>query len=159
MDEERKAEIERFLKEPGEPCHLGCSEDEYDEMADRAREISPLKRCSVKDWKWVDLNVSEEELDYIKRRGTRPVVLYADYCIEDEMRRFSIGSWVRTTPLAQFIEPCFFITLSTVYILVGPGQRKTGTSLLMADIDKQHYDALLDAMAGAFSALTRKRDD
>lgn len=103
MDKSRKANIEQFLQDPGEPCHLGCSEEEYADMADRAREISPLKRCSVKDWGWVDLDVGEEKLGYIEGRNTRPGVLYADYCIEDELRRFYIGSWVRTTPLAKFV--------------------------------------------------------
>ncbi|ROZ79283.1 hypothetical protein EF096_20035 [Pseudomonas neustonica] len=80
--------------------------------------------CIVKNWIWVDLEVSLEAQEAIQKTGYSPVMMYAHYVINDSKGRFNRGDWVRSTPLLTFAEQCLFETRNTIYVLTGEGTRK-----------------------------------
>ncbi|MCY1379952.1 hypothetical protein D9M69_677220 [compost metagenome] len=47
--------------------------------------------------------------------------------IYDSARRWDVGDFVRTSPLYRFDEGFLFKTLNSIYVLLGPGQRKRAT--------------------------------
>lgn len=153
MEDENKAEIEAFIKGPGEPMDFGCHPDKFTDYVKVARDVANKKTCVVKDWIWVDLDVSEKHMKMIADHGTQPSLVYAHHCIEDSAGRFKAGEWVRTTPLVEFHEPCIFETLNTLYLLCGPGQRKCATPMLMSKIEKGHIKHFIDSLATGLSGL------
>lgn len=80
--------------------------------------------CIITDWIWIDLILSDQELELFKAAGQQPVILYSHSVLFDINRRFDVGDWVRTTPLVSFSDGCFFLTRNTCYVLVGDGLRK-----------------------------------
>lgn len=153
MDDEKKAEIEAFMKDPGQPLDFGCDPDKFPEYIKRAREIRSKKTCVVKRWIWVDLDVSDKHMKMITDYGTQPALIYAHHCIEDSAGRFRAGDWVRSTPLVEFHEPCIFETVNTLYLLCGPGMRKSATPMLMASIDKGHLKEYINSLSAGLSGL------
>lgn len=80
--------------------------------------------CVVRDWIWIDLILSGHELELLKSAGQQPAILYSHNILFDISRRFDVGDWVRTTPLVDFSDGCFFRTRHSLYVLVGNGRRK-----------------------------------
>lgn len=80
--------------------------------------------CLVRDWIWVDLDMSPEQRTEFGRTQRQPAIIYAHTVIFDSSRRWDVGDFVRTSPLHAFHDGFIFQTLNTVYILLGDGMRK-----------------------------------
>lgn len=80
--------------------------------------------CIVRNWAWVDMDVTPDQEALFFRTQRKPVVLLAHTVIYDSSRRFDVGSFVRTSPLYKFEEGFIFATLNNAYILQGDGVRK-----------------------------------
>jgi len=80
--------------------------------------------CLVRDWMWLDLDVSEEQRAGLEQTGRQPVMLYAHFVVYDSAGRWDAGNFVRTSPLHRFDEGFLFKTSNTAYALLGDGVRK-----------------------------------
>ena len=79
--------------------------------------------CLVSKWRWIDLDVTQEQRDELGRTNRQPVVIYADNVIYDSQRRWDVDDFVRTSYLHKFEDGFIFQTLNTIYILMGDGVR------------------------------------
>mgnify|MGYP003633823465 CR=1 FL=1 len=108
---------------PGSP--ISGKEVAETEAIDRVRTRFPLREyCLVRDWIWVDLDLTSSELAALKKTNRQPALLYAHTVIFDSSRRFDVGDFVRTSPLHEFHDDFLFCTFHTVYVLLGNGLRK-----------------------------------
>lgn len=80
--------------------------------------------CLVRDWQWLDLDVTDAQRAELEKTHRQPVILYAHTVIYDSARRWDVGDFVRTSPLVSFDEGFFFRTLNSTYVLLGDGLRK-----------------------------------
>lgn len=80
--------------------------------------------CLVRDWIWLDLDVTDAQRAELEKTHRQTVILYAHTVIYDSARRWDVGDFVRTSPLASFEEGFLFKTLNSVYVLLGDGVRK-----------------------------------
>lgn len=113
-------------EEPGEPSAIGCSEADVHKLFEKYKALFEYKPyCVVKDWKWCDVLLREEDVANFNDEGLHPSYVIANHIIVDELDRFPPGGWVRTTFLNEFHSPAVFETRNTVYILVGKGTRET----------------------------------
>lgn len=80
--------------------------------------------CLVRDWIWLDLDVTDVQRVELEKTHRQPVILYAHIVIYDSERRWDVGDFVRTSPLYRFEEGFLFKTLNSVYVLLGDGVRK-----------------------------------
>ena len=123
MTNEMKREIDRLasvLYKPGISTDFGCSESHIELMKQKCDQFSPDKPiCVVKDWAIWDIKLPQSSPDFAIS------LIKADYIIYDELGRFPVGGWVRTTAILSIHENCIFTTNSTSYILVGRGTRKS----------------------------------
>lgn len=83
--------------------------------------------CIVRDWIWIDLDVTPAKHAELVRTQRQPVLAYAHTVIYDSSRRWDVGDFVRTSYLHAFHDGFMFETLNTVYILLGDGVRKRAT--------------------------------
>lgn len=83
--------------------------------------------CLVRDWIWIELEMPATQLNALKKQGRSPVILYAHSVIFDSARRWDVGDYVRSSPLAEFCDGFLFCTWNSVYVLLGSGQKKTAT--------------------------------
>lgn len=123
MTDEMKQELARLasvLYEPGVLTDFGCSESQIELMKQKCEQFSPDKPiCVVKDWAIWDIEPPQSSPDFVIS------LIKADYIIYDELDRFPVGGWVRTTAILSIHESCIFMTNNTSYILVGRGTRKS----------------------------------
>lgn len=90
-----------------------------------ARQRFPYSEfCLVRDWRWIDLNVTEAQRIELEKTQRQPVILYAHGVVYDSSRRWDVGDVVRTSPLSVFEAGFLFRTLNTIYLMLGDGQRK-----------------------------------
>lgn len=83
--------------------------------------LKPYKPfCVVKHWCIWDI----QSPSITEGRQGPIYIVKADYIIDDELKRFPSGGWVRTTAIKEVYENCIFRTGSSSYILVGEGTRK-----------------------------------
>lgn len=80
--------------------------------------------CLVRDWQWLDLDVTDAQRTELEKTHRQPVILYAHSVIYDSARRWDVGDFVRTSPLFSFDDGFLFKTFNTTYVLLGDGQRK-----------------------------------
>lgn len=80
--------------------------------------------CIVRDWSWVDLDLTPEQVAAFARTQRKPSLIFAHTVIYDSSRRFDVGDLVRTSPLYRWEEGFIFATLNSAYILLGDGVRK-----------------------------------
>ena len=80
--------------------------------------------CLVRDWIWLDLDVTDEQRALLEKTRRQPVIIYAHTVIYDSARRWDVGDFVRTSPLISFDDGFLFRTLNSVYVLLGDGVRK-----------------------------------
>lgn len=112
-----------MLYGPGQPMAGSAMTNE--EALAQMRERVPLAEfCLVRDWIWLDLDVTEEQSALLEKTRRQPVILYAHTVIYDSARRWDVGDFVRTSPLCSFDEGFLFRTLNSVYVLLGEGLRK-----------------------------------
>ena len=120
--EEFISQYDRVFGDEGTPCDFGCSQQSVPAMIEYVKaHLSPYPYSVVADWKWVDMDASQETRESLDSYGLKPCALFANRVITDElMRPFKS---VRTTILQGFHENCIFLTRNTAYILTGPGTR------------------------------------
>ncbi|WP_070094282.1 DUF6957 family protein [Pseudomonas monteilii] len=83
--------------------------------------------CVVEEWVIMDAILTEDELAKVAAAGCQPMFLFAHKVVHDEQRRFEPGHWVRSTIARTFKEGYLFETRNTVYVLKGPGYRKSSS--------------------------------
>lgn len=83
--------------------------------------------CLVRDWTWVDLDVTPAQLAELVKTRRKPAIILAHKVIYDSARRWDVGDFVRTSPLHEFRNGFLFQTLNSVYALLGDGQKKQAT--------------------------------
>jgi len=123
------------LYRKGVACDFGIDESQLPQMIEQASACYPSKGISVvKQWMWWDYDISDEDKNRFIESGFQPAIIFANYLIWDSRGRWPEGWNVKTSALVAFEANCFFITRSTVYILVGKGHRKTVDSQVVAGI-------------------------
>tara|TARA_R110000868_G_scaffold326528_2_gene587536 strand:- start:3323 stop:3751 length:429 start_codon:yes stop_codon:yes gene_type:complete len=80
--------------------------------------------CLVRDWIWLDFDVTDEQRELLDKTRCQPAIIYAHTVIYDSQRRWDIGDFVRTSPLYEFNDGFVFQTFHTFYVLLGDGVRK-----------------------------------
>ena len=116
------SQTDRVLSNTGDPCDFGCSENAVSEIIKYIKENLPdYPYCIISDWTWVDINLPEEAIEQIEKRGLKPCAIYANKVIEDEAGRPYEN--LRTTLLQGFHKNCIFQSRNTAYILLRPGTR------------------------------------
>lgn len=94
-----------------------------DEALAYARQSFPSGNyCLVRNWRLLDLVVTESQRLLLAKTRRQPALIYAHTVIYDSERRWDVGDFVRTSLLHQH-EDFHFKTLNTVYLLLGPGTR------------------------------------
>lgn len=83
--------------------------------------------CVVEDWVILDAIVTDAERAKIAAAGCQPIFMFAHKVVHDEQRRFEPGHWVRSSMGTAFKEGYLFETRNTVYVLLGPGHRKSSS--------------------------------
>lgn len=108
----------------GDGIPMPGSEVSQEEAVRIVRERHPYAEyCIVSNWRWVDLDVTPEQRNELARTNRQPVVIYAHTVIHDSQRRWDVGDFVRTSYLQKFEDGFIFLTLNTIYILMGDGIR------------------------------------
>ena len=99
--------------------------DEAIALARKRYKWMPL--CAVEEWIVLDAIVTDEERAKVAAAGCQPIFLFAHKVVHDEQRRFEPGHWVRSSMGTAFKEGYLFETRNTVYVLLGPGHRKSSS--------------------------------
>lgn len=86
-----------------------------------------LPLCVVEDWIILDAILSDDEREKVAVAGCQPMFLFAHKVVHDEQRRFEPGHWVRSSMGTTFKEGFLFATRNSVYVLLGPGHRKSSS--------------------------------
>ena len=119
-------EISQLLYGAGE--EVAGWQGTQDELIALAAKTFPGKAfCVVKQWILIDLTVNPAEKEKLSRLGLLPATLFAHEIVLDSKGRFQPSMWVRSNFGVSFTEGCMFETKSTVYLLLGTGQRKEAT--------------------------------
>ena len=113
------------LFKPGQISDFGWPEGDLKGAIQLCLDISIKPYCAIKDWTWWDLNCGKPLLELINAQSLLPCVVKSNHVIEDEAKRFLGGNWMRSGLLVQFHHNAIFETRNTLYILVGPGTRKS----------------------------------
>ena len=99
--------------------------DEAIALARKRYKWMPL--CVVEEWTILDAIVTDEERAKVTAAGCKPIFMFAHKVVDDEQRRFEPGHWVRSSMGTAFKEGYLFETRNTVYVLLGPGHRKSSS--------------------------------
>lgn len=83
--------------------------------------------CAVEEWIILDAIVTDAERTKVAAAGCLPMFMFAHKVVDDEQRRFEPGHWVRSSMGTAFNDGFLFETRNTVYVLLGPGNRKSAT--------------------------------
>ncbi|WP_426215847.1 DUF6957 family protein [Pseudomonas sp. DWRC2-2] len=83
--------------------------------------------CVVEEWIILDAIVTDAERAKIIAAGCQPMFLFAHKVVHDEQRRFEPGHWVRSSMGTTFNEGFLFATRNSIYVLLGPGHRKSSS--------------------------------
>jgi hypothetical protein len=83
--------------------------------------------CAVEGWVILDAIVTDDERAKVIAAGCQPMFLFAHKVVHDEQRRFESGHWVRSSMGTTFKEGFLFATRNSVYVLLGPGHRKSSS--------------------------------
>lgn len=81
--------------------------------------------CAVEEWIILDAIVTDDERAKVAAAGCQPIFMFAHKVVDDEQRRFEPSHWVRSSMGTAFKEGYLFETRNTVYVLLGPGHRKS----------------------------------
>ena len=99
--------------------------DEAVAVARKRYKWMPL--CAVEEWIILDALVTDAERAKVAAAGCQPMFMFAHKVVDDEQRRFEPGHWVRSSMGTAFKEGYLFETRNTVYVLLGPGHRKSAS--------------------------------
>jgi|SRR5450830_484028 len=83
--------------------------------------------CAVEEWTILDAIVTDEERAKVAAAGCQPMFMFAHKVVDDEQRRFEPGQWVRSSMGTALNDGFLFETRNTIYVLLGPGHRKSAT--------------------------------
>ncbi|PSL91563.1 hypothetical protein [Pseudomonas sp. R9.37] len=83
--------------------------------------------CVVEEWIILDAIVTDAERAKVIAAGCQPMFMFAHKVVDDEQRRFEPGHWVRSSMGTAFNDGFLFETRNSVYVLLGPGHRKSAT--------------------------------
>ncbi len=115
--------VTNMLYGPGEPMPGAPMSD--DQALGYMRGLRPYSEfCLVRDWIWIDINVTAAQLAELEKTRRQPVIIFSHSVIYDSMRRWDVGDLVRTSLLHEFRDGFLFQTLNTDYVLLGQGMRK-----------------------------------
>lgn len=112
----------------------GSSMTDEEALAYARKKFAHMAFCLVRDWIWVDLDVSEDQRLHLAQTQRQPALIYAHSVVYDSSRRWDVGDFVRTSLLNQFSDGFLFITLNSVYLLLGPGIRKQSSPEIVSSI-------------------------
>ncbi|WLG45018.1 hypothetical protein [Pseudomonas sp. FP1740] len=108
-----------------EGLEMGRVELSVEALVSLARKSNGSKRCCiVREWFYLDVEVSGAQLRLLTERGWKPAVLLALNVVRDERGRVPAGGWVRSGFQTDFSHDCIFETSNTLYLLQGRGFRK-----------------------------------
>ena len=96
-------------------------------MAAARKRYKWMPLCAVQEWIILDAIVTDDERAKVAAAGCQPMFLFAHKVVDDEQRRFEPGHWVRSSMGTAFKEGYLFETRNTVYVLLGPGHRKSAS--------------------------------
>lgn len=117
---------EGLLGDPG--VELQGSDLSLDEAVAWARKrYKWMPLCAVEEWTILDAIVTDEERAKVAAAGCQPMFMFAHKVVEDEQRRFEPGHWVRSSMGTAFNDGFLFETRNSVYVLLGPGHRKSAS--------------------------------
>ena len=117
---------EGLLGDPGvELQGSDLSLDEALALARKTYKWMPL--CAVEEWIILDAIITDEERAKVTAAGCQPMFMFAHKVVDDEQRRFEPGHWVRSSMGTAFKEGYLFETRNSVYVLLGPGHRKSAS--------------------------------
>lgn len=112
----------------GDGVELMGAEQSLSEIVESARRTyKRMPLCVVEDWVILDAILTEDEQAKVSAAGCQPMFLFAHKVVHDEQHRFEPGDWVRSTIARTFNDGYIFETRNTVYLLKGPGQRKSSS--------------------------------
>ena len=98
-----------------------------DALAAARKRYKWMPLCAVEEWIILDAIVTDAERAKVVAAGCQPMFLFAHKVVHDEQRRFEPGHWVRSSMGTVFKEGYLFETRNTVYLLLGPGHRKSSS--------------------------------
>lgn len=111
-----------------EGIELQGSELTLDEAVALARKrYKWMPFCAVEEWTILDAIVTDEERAKVAAAGCQPIFMFAHKVVDDEQRRFEPGHWVRSSMGTTFEEGFLFATRNSVYVLLGPGHRRSAS--------------------------------
>ena len=96
-------------------------------MAAARKRYKWMPLCVVEEWIILDAIVTDAERAKVAAAGCQPMFMFAHKVVDDEQRRFEPGHWVRSSMGTAFKEGYLFETRNTVYVLLGPGHRKSAS--------------------------------
>jgi hypothetical protein len=96
-------------------------------MAAARKRYKWMPLCAVEEWIILDAIVTDAERAKVAAAGCQPIFMFAHKVVDDEQRRFEPGHWVRSSMGTAFKEGYLFETRNTVYVLIGPGHRKSAS--------------------------------
>ena len=96
-------------------------------MAAARKRYKWMPLCAVEEWIILDAIVTDEERAKVTAAGCQPMFMFAHKVVDDEQRRFEPGHWVRSSMGTAFNDGFLFETRNSVYVLLGPGHRKSAS--------------------------------
>ena len=96
-------------------------------MAAARKRYKRMPLCAVEEWIILDAIVTDEERAKVTAAGCQPMFMFAHKVVDDEQRRFEPGHWVRSSMGTAFNDGYLFVTRNTIYVLLGPGHRKSAS--------------------------------
>jgi hypothetical protein len=127
------SEINDLLYGPGESMPGSEMTDEQ-AMAYAQKTFPRGDYCLVREWIWINLDVSDQQRAELAKTKRLPVIIYASRVVLDSNRRWDMGDFVRTSPLRAFEKGFHFKTLNSTYLLLGAGVRKLANAESVAHI-------------------------
>jgi len=117
-------DLETYLKKNASPCDLGFGDQSIEELIKIGNAVDSTKPLRIiSDWYWFDVQCTQSEMKFYDKYGIKPAYLMAYQILHDTTQPQSIGNWVRTSPLLEFIKPGVFVTKNRIYIMAGNGSR------------------------------------
>lgn len=108
---------------PGQPMPGSIMTNEQ-ALAHMRQHFPRTEFCLVRDWIWLDFDVTDEQSAMLAKTHRQPAIIYAHTVVYDSARRWDVGDFVRTSPLYELHDGFLFQTFSTMYVLLGDGLRK-----------------------------------
>lgn len=105
----------------------GCELSLEDVILAARKYYKHMPLCVVEEWTILDAIVTDEERAKVAAAGCQPMFMFAHKVVDDEQRRFEPGHWVRSSMGTAFNDGFLFETRNSVYVLLGPGHRKSAT--------------------------------